>query len=66
MKDLQRTVARRRVGHAWLLDPVAQILEILRLEDGRWSILATHAGDEVVRAEPFTELEMELRLFWTD
>jgi Uma2 family endonuclease len=58
--------ARERVGHAWLLDPVAQTLEVLRLEGARWSILATHAGDEVARAEPFTELELELRLFWAD
>ena len=58
--------AREKVGHAWLMDPVVQTLEVLGLEGGRWSILATHAGDEVVRAEPFIELELELRLFWAD
>ena len=58
--------ARERVGHAWLLDPIARTLEVLRLENSRWSILATHAGDEVVRVEPFSEVELELRLFWAD
>lgn len=32
---------REGVGHAWLLDPLARTLEVLRLENGRWSILAT-------------------------
>ena len=58
--------ARERVGHAWLIDPLEQTLEVLRLEHGRWTILATHAGDEVVRAEPFTEIEIELQALWAD
>jgi len=41
-------------------------LEVLRLENGRWSILATHAGSEVVRAEPFAEIEIELQALWID
>jgi hypothetical protein len=31
-----------------------------------WSILATHAGDEVVRAEPFDAIELELAALWGD
>ena len=58
--------ARERVGHAWLIDPLEQTLEVLRLEHGRWTILATRAGDEVVRAEPFTEIEIELQALWAD
>ena len=58
--------AREQVAHAWLLDPVARTLEVLRLDAGRWTILGTHAGSDVVRAEPFAEIELELRLFWTD
>ena len=49
--------ARERVGHAWLIDPLARTLQVLALEAGRWTILATHAGPDVVRAEPFTEVE---------
>jgi len=58
--------AREGVGHAWLIDPDARTLEVLRLENGRWSILATHAGSEVVRAEPFAEIEIELQALWID
>jgi Uma2 family endonuclease len=58
--------AHEAVRHAWIVDPLAQTLEVLRLEDGRWAIIATHAGDVVVRAEPFEELELELRALWGD
>jgi Uma2 family endonuclease len=58
--------AREGVAHAWLVDPLAQTLEVLRLEDGRWTILATHAGPEVVRAEPFDEIELDLGALWAD
>ena len=58
--------AREQVPHAWLIDPQARTLEVLRLENGRWTILATHAGTDVVRAEPFTEIELELSSLWAD
>jgi Uma2 family endonuclease len=58
--------AREQVRHAWLIDPDAGTLEVLRLENRRWTILATHAGAEVVRAEPFTEIELELSSLWAD
>jgi Uma2 family endonuclease len=55
---------REGVGYAWLVDPVARTLEVLRLESGRWSILGTHLGDETVRAAPFTDIEIRLPLLW--
>jgi hypothetical protein len=58
--------AREQVAHAWLIDPLARTLEVLRQENGRWSILATHTGADVVRAEPFTELELDLSDLWVD
>ena len=58
--------AREGVAHGWLIDPIARTLEVLQLESGRWSILATHLGDEVVRAEPFATSELALRDFWAD
>ena len=58
--------AREGVGHAWLMDPIARTLEVLRLEGGRWSILVTHAGDATLRAEPFEAIEFSLGEFWTE
>jgi len=61
-----RIYARARVGHAWIIDPSARLLEVLQLETGRWVIAAAHAGAKVVRAEPFSEVPLDLGLLWTD
>ena len=58
--------AREGVPWAWLVDPLARTLEVLKLEGGHWSILATHADEEVVRAEPFEAIELELAALWGD
>jgi Uma2 family endonuclease len=56
--------ARERVSHAWLIDPDARTLEVLHLESSRWVLVSSHAGSEVVRAEPFAEVELELPALW--
>ena len=56
--------AREQVTHAWIVDPLAQTLEVLRLESGRWAIVATFVGAEVLRAEPFDALEWQLIDLW--
>ena len=61
-----RIYARESVGHIWLIDPIARTLEVLRLENARWSILAVHGNDETVRAEPFEAIEIELPGLWPD
>ncbi|MBN1207847.1 MAG: Uma2 family endonuclease [Myxococcaceae bacterium] len=56
--------AREGVKHLWLVDPHPRMLEVYRLEDGRWSRLGAHLGDVSVRAEPFEALDLELGLLW--
>jgi hypothetical protein len=58
--------AREQVAHAWLVDPATRTLEVLQFEAGRWVILAVHVGAEVVRAAPFTEIELELASLWPE
>lgn len=58
--------ARAEVRHAWLIDPLLRTLEVYRLESGRWSMIATHADDAKIRAEPFDAIELELGLLWAD
>jgi len=57
--------AREGVQHAWLVNPTSQTLEVLRLEASRWVVLALHAGDEKVRAEPFDAIELDLPALWS-
>jgi len=58
--------AREGIAHAWVIDPIALTLEVMRLEGGRWAILDTHAGAVIVRAEPFTEIDFDLGALWVD
>jgi Uma2 family endonuclease len=56
--------ARAGIAHAWLVDPLQQTLEVLRLESQRWSIVADHEGNAKVRAEPFEAIELALGALW--
>jgi Uma2 family endonuclease len=58
--------AREQVAHAWLIDPLAETLEVFRLEGGRWSLLVALGGDAIARIEPFVEIDIELALLWSD
>ena len=58
--------ARAGVGHAWLVDPVQRMVEVMRLHEGKWLLLGVHHDDQRVRAEPFDELELDLGLLWAD
>lgn len=60
-----RIYARAGVVHAWLVNPAARTLEIFRRSDSAWTLVAVHGGDEVVRAEPFQAIELELRALWS-
>ena len=52
------------VRHAWLLDPLGRTLEVYELQGQRWSLAATHEGDEKVRAAPFDAIGLELGALW--
>lgn len=58
--------AAAQVRHAWVIDPGARSLEVFRLESERWSLLSTHSENDLVRAEPFDAIELELGLLWAD
>lgn len=54
------------VQHLWLVDPATRILDVFQLQSGKWSLLASFAEDDRVRAEPFQDLEIELGNLWMD
>ncbi len=56
--------AREQVAHAWLIDPLARTLEVMRLENGKWVLQGTFREAERVRAEPFEAIELELAALW--
>ena len=61
-----RICAAAGVAHAWLLNPVERTLEVLRLRDGAWTIVAVCSGSDAVRVEPFDAIELALAPLWVD
>jgi hypothetical protein len=45
---------------------VERTLEVLRLRDGAWTIVAVCSGSDTVRVEPFEAIELELADLWVD
>jgi Uma2 family endonuclease len=58
--------AEAGVAHAWLVNPAERTLEVLRLRDGAWTIVAVLADTDTVSAEPFAEVPLELGRLWAD
>ena len=56
--------AQHEISYAWFVDPVQQTLEVKELVEGRWVEVATFGADDVVRAVPFEEVEIDLASIW--
>ena len=56
--------ARERVPHVWFIDPATRTLEVMRLDGDLYRVVLEAKGDEVVRAEPFDAIELELATLW--
>ena len=61
-----RIYAEAGVQHLWFINPVERTLEVMRLRDGAWTIVAVCSDSDVVRVEPFDAIELELGSLWMD
>jgi Uma2 family endonuclease len=61
-----RIYAAAGVAHAWLVNPAERTLEVLRLRDSAWTIVAVCTGGDTVRLEPFDAIELALALLWAE
>lgn len=59
------TYARESVGHIWLVDPLLQTLEVLRLDGSSYRLAGVWRGDVVVQCEPFEALPIRLADLWS-
>ena len=57
---------REGVVHAWLVDPTAHTLDVLRRHDLGWLLVASYEGASALRAEPFDAVEIDLAGLWVD
>lgn len=56
--------SQSRIEHAWVIDPMARTLEVLRQRQEGWLIAAAFQNQDKVRAEPFEAVEIDLSLLW--
>lgn len=56
--------AAHEVANAWLVDPEARTLQVFRLENARWSMIAVFGGNEIACAEPFEAIDIDLPSIW--
>ena len=56
-----RVYQRCQVQHYWILDPEAETLSVHRWTVEGYLTVQTAEGDERLRAEPFTEVELSVR-----
>lgn len=60
-----RIYGRENVLHAWLVDPLRQLLEVWALASGSLEHVENHHGNARVRAQPFDAIELELQALWS-
>ncbi|MFC1643083.1 Uma2 family endonuclease [Myxococcota bacterium] len=56
-----------RIGVAWLwyVDVEARTVTVSRLVEGAWLEISVHGEDERARLAPFSEVELDLALWWS-
>ena len=55
---------REGVRHVWLVDPLAYLLEVFRLDDGQWVRVGAYEKNTTIRAEPFDAVELDMSPWW--
>jgi len=61
-----RIYARDCISHAWIVDPLAQTLEVYALEAGTYALVASFEGTEKVRAAPFDAALLDMARWWIE
>jgi Uma2 family endonuclease len=57
--------AREQVKHIWLVDPLLQTLEVLRLDGPSYRIIGAWRAEAVIQCEPFEVLPIRLADLWS-
>ena len=59
-----RLYREQGVSHLWLVDPLAQAVEVLRLHAEGYLLVNSFVGDVPARLEPFDAIEFDMAALW--
>jgi Uma2 family endonuclease len=59
-----RIYAREGVSYLWLVNPVLRLMEVYKRQGTGWLDLGVHGDADIVRAEPFEMIEIQLFRLW--
>jgi Uma2 family endonuclease len=59
-----RVYARNGVAYVWLVDPLAQTLEVYALDGEQYRVTPLGQDSDIVRAPPFDAVPLDLALLW--
>lgn len=62
--DKLKVYARHGVSHVWFVEPLEQLLEVLRLDGDSYRIVQSATGASAARLEPFDAIELSLGALW--
>lgn len=62
--DKLKVYAEYQVRHVWFVEPLEQLVEVLRLDGSTYRIVQTATGSDDVRLEPFDALPLPLSALW--
>ena len=57
---------RHGVPHLWLVNPLLQTVEVFRHSEPGYMFLATYCDSDLLRAEPFEALDLDLSEIWPE
>jgi len=60
----RRIYATFKIGHLWLLDPVAKFLEVFELRDEQWLLFDSFTEEDEVKALPFDAVPFAMKHLW--
>ena len=58
--------AEHGVPYLWFIDPMAKTLEVFKLEARGWLLRSVFGDSDKVRAEPFVDIEIDLKNLWIE
>ena len=60
----RRAYAELGIGHLWIADPEAQVLEVFVNQRGKWLLVASLGDEQAASAPPFEELHFDAGELW--